>query len=944
MSEARRLTVPMLREIVSDAAELQKGTAIFDANGLQHLARYQNKLFCDAAGSGAAPYKVGITFGDDGAAKGRCSCMAARSRPFCKHAAGLLVAWARAPESFAVSETAPADIGGTGAAKKKSVKKGDASDTDLMRQGVERVGTLVRELGLAGTAALGTDRIEQIRALGQSLREHKLRRLSARILDLVGVLQRGQVGAVPPIEYMDVVADLLLTSRKLEKHLAGEALDDRYVEELIGKTWRKTDRTPVESLELVEYGFSTRTTSDDFVIRESRFVDIKTGEHYSEKQIVPAFLAKRTEPKRSHVGHVLDGARGGRYPGFAPLRLDLEQVPARTPLVPAVVERMAAVALPAVGAALSAFQERRKDVFAPPRVPVAVRVDVLLSRPGRALLVDQEGQALYLPQDSALEERLASLLRERRLQVLIGDVDIDAALPTLFPLAAIVEGPRGLELTSLSASAIAPVAAPTVSWARAAREANASAAAVSLAEIREELAFAFIGGLSTLVPRTTDPLVARLRDLGLEKQAALLDQIARRPDPAERLDDGVKLYHVLEIALVRLLAAAHVDRASLVRVPTFESVFIRRPTETLPPQEVAARRSRGELSRYEAATQYAAYYESLPSEQLAASIFPTWADGSASPYVVRAFAERGGAAIAAARRALGRGTSRVARMTAVRVLEAVGNAEARTLLQELRDERDVPLRMLAAEALEAIDARAKGRAAEPDVQRTGRRVIAEERLLNAPLFDERIVAIGELVRLGDRAALPALRNAFFSDVSGAVNECAAHALGHLLDVEMVDVFVRQLAEREQDESAAKAAAYALGYLGDARGLDALLSAWAAGWKPAIVGDALRAMGTVALSQLVLLLETRPDLAGRKAALDIFKQAPPTDVLEVLNARISTLRSVDTFAETALIHLKVAGANADAEVPFAKSIIDVLPNPETKAEKALVRSARRICEA
>lgn len=941
MSDARRLTVPMLREIVSDAGELQKGTAIFDGNGLQHLARYQNKLFCDAAGSGAAPYKVGITFGDDGGVKGRCSCMAARSRPFCKHAAGLLVAWARAPESFAVSETAPADLGGTGTAKKKSVKKGDAADTDLMRQGVERVGTLVRELGLAGTAALGAERIEQIRALGQSLREHKLRRLSARILDLVGVLQRGQVGAVPPVEYMDVVADLLLTSRKLEKHLAGEALDDRYVEELIGKTWRKTDRTPVEGLELVEYGFSTRTTSDDFVIRESRFLDVKTGEHYSEKQIVPSFLAKRTEPKRSHAGYVLDGARGGRYPGFAPIRLDLEGAPAKTPLVPALVERLAAAALPSVGAALIAFQDRRKDVFAPPRVPVAVRVDVLLSRPGRALLVDAEGQALYLPQDSALEERLASLLRERRLQVLLGDVDIDAALPTLFPLAAIVDGPRGVELTSLSTSVAAPVAAPTVSWARAAREANASAAAVSLGEIREELAFAFIGGLSTLVPRTTDPLVARLRELGLEKQAALLDQLARRPDPAERLDDLVKLYQVLEIALVRLLAAAHVDRTSLIRVPTFESVFIQRPAETLPPQEVAARRSRGELSRYEAAAQYAAYYESLPSEQLAASIFPTWADGSASPYVVRAFADRGSAAISAARRALGRGSGRVARMTAIRVLEAVGDAESRALLQGLREEKDMPLRMLAAEALETIDARAKGRGFAPNPERTQKRVDAEEVLANAGVREERMAAIHQLIRLADRASLPALRNAFFSDVSGEVNEHAAHALGHLLDVEMVDVFVRQIAERDQDEPAAKAAAYALGYLGDARGLDALLSAWAAGWKPAIVGGALRAMGTVALNQMVLLLESRPDLAGRKAALDVFKQAPPADVLDVLNARTSALRSAESFAETALIHLKVAGANSDAELPFAKALLDSMPNPETKAEKALVRSARRV---
>src|SRR5262249_19745256 len=166
-------------------------------------------------------------------------------------------------------------------------------------------------------------------------------------------------------------------------------------------------------------------------------------------------------------------------------------------------------------------------------------------------------------------------------------------------------------LAKLAAGDGAPSSGPALSWARAAREAQASVAAVSLAEIREELAFSFVGGLSTLVPRTTDPLVARLREIGLEKQAVLLDQTARRRGRADRRTDLVKLYQVLEIAWVPLLGAAHVAGEALVRVPTFESVFIQRPTEQLAPQEIAARRGRGELPRYEAATQYAQYYESL---------------------------------------------------------------------------------------------------------------------------------------------------------------------------------------------------------------------------------------------------------------------------------------------------------------------------------------------
>src|SRR5262249_3817111 len=101
-----RIGAVELRTFISDAGELQKGTLIFDSGGLSNLARYQSKLFCDAKGSSPAPYKVTITFNGAPAPefKARCSCPAAFKRPFCKHAAALLVAWARAPESFVVSD------------------------------------------------------------------------------------------------------------------------------------------------------------------------------------------------------------------------------------------------------------------------------------------------------------------------------------------------------------------------------------------------------------------------------------------------------------------------------------------------------------------------------------------------------------------------------------------------------------------------------------------------------------------------------------------------------------------------------------------------------------------------------------------------------------------------------------------------------------------------
>ena len=250
-----------------------------------------------------------------------------------------------------------------------------------------------------------------------------------------------------------------------------------------------------------------------------------------------------------------------------------------------------------------------------------MRVDALLSRGGRLLAVDADGAALHLPDDPALEERLATTLRSARLLALAGDVDLEAALPVLSPLAAAVEGEAGPLVLSLAGGEDGLGAGLRVtSPIEAARRAGASAAAVALAEVREELAHLLSAGLAGLVPRATDALAARLRDLGLAKPADLLDAAARRPEPADRLDDVVKVYQVLEIALLRLLGAVQVDRATLVASPTYESVLVPTPDAPLDPEEVGKLRAAGRMNRYEAAWHLDRHYESMPAEKLAARI------------------------------------------------------------------------------------------------------------------------------------------------------------------------------------------------------------------------------------------------------------------------------------------------------------------------------------
>ena len=951
-ADVQKIGVGELRRYLPDQDELKKGTALFDAGQLANVARYQNKLFCDARGSGPAPYKVTLTYKDSPAEfKAQCSCPARKfsQSGFCKHGAALLVAWARAPESFAVSE-GPAG-GGAGEATKAAVKKGKVNAGDLMKTGVEQVSTLVRELGVTGVASIGGDRVEQIQTLGQTLRENKLRRLSARALELGNMLRAAAGGgSVPAGAYTGLMADLLLTARKLEKHLAGEPLDDRHVEELVGKTWQKGDRKPISDLQLVEYAFATRTTSDDFTIRESRFFDIASGKHYSEKQIIPAHL-KRTEPKPSRAGHVLGGARGSTFPGYPPFRVQFDDLGDKRAVGAEAFAAMVEHALPDVGAAIAALQEHRKDVFAPDLLPVALRVDTLFARGARLQAVDEKGHALHVPADKALEEQLAGALRDARLRALIGDVGLDAALPTLWPVVAIIEGPLGLEMRALidplaeaprgAAAGAAPGAGSA--WSTAAREAGASGAAIALGEVREELAEAFVTGLASLTPRVVEPLASRLRDLGLEKQAALLQGLAARPDPAERLDDFVKLYQVLEIAIVRLAGATHIDRDAIERVPTYESVFVARPEETLPPEEVRKRRAKGELNRYQAAVHYTRYYSAIPAEELAAHVFPIWADGSAAPAVIQAFASRRGEALQAAEKALTIKAGRVAKMTAVRVLQAVGGRPAEDMIAEVaRSAKDAGLRALARDALDTMEM------GKPGGESVRRRRAADldkvnelaKTMIGAPTRDERRKALGELETLGHRGAIPFIRQVFWSDASREVRQDAAHALAHLGDTEMVETFLGMLAQRKASEHEAGVAARALGYLGDVRGLNELLYAYAEGYKPGLVAEAIWAFGPVAMEPLLDLLEAQPAIAKRAAALETLQALDDQDLAAALIRRLEARRGQPDLGEKAQLYVKLADVHLYSRRKVAQAVIDMLGTPRGDAEMAAVKAARK----
>ena len=969
MTDARKLTMSELRSIVVDGAELSKGAQISDAGALTHLSRYQNKLFGDAKGSGTSPYKVQVVIEDD-KVRGRCSCMAARSRPFCKHAAAVLVAWSQAPESFAVADVAPAGMAMPGDAKKKTIKKGKVDTKALMGSGVEQVVTLVGELAASGIAAVGGDRAAQIRALGEVLRENRLRRLSARVLELAGLLEGEKVqdASFDPSEYTDLVADMLLVAKKIEKHLGGETLDPRHVEELIGKTWTKKDRTPADGMELVEYAFSSRTTADEFYIRESRFVDIATGEHYSEKQILPGFLVRRTPPKPSYVGKVIAG-KGSVYPTFPPRRLDLEGVGdgSDAPEISNVaLERLATSAVQSVGAALAQYQERRKDVFAPDVLPIALKIERVLAKGRRLQAVDDGGAALFLPDDPVLESRFAGAVRGGEIAVILGDIILVGALPTLVPLAVVVRTSTGHELRSLvgldlavlqhskkvDASKVKSVGAANKggsSWVEVARANDVSTAALVLGEVREELASAFMLGLPTVNARFAEALAARLGELGLKKPSDLLVDIGARPTAEAKLDDFVKLYQVLGIALTRLAGATTIDLEQVERAPTFDGIWVQRVEGTLDPHDIGQRVVDGSLTRYEASVHYARYYDQMPAAQLAEQVYPAWADGSAAPYVIRALTGKGAACLSAVKRVLqpsdaskyshhSRHKSKLAMLTALAVLEAAGGDEARELAGDIVKNGTTYGDEIVRQRAIAVYQRLKG----------DRRIVLQREkfekarflLLNGATKDLRKDAVDELVSLGYPEGVPFLRASFQGDVSRDVREQSAYALARLGDTESYDEFAHMLRSRHVDHEIGKVGAYALGHLGDVRGAYELLRAYEDGWLPQITLASIAQVGPAALEPLLRMIETNPAFGDRKGTQAAFAAVPESELVSLMSARFSRLVGAPDYAERAAVLMRIARVHNSAFAKCAAFALQTFPNlpseHASKEEKALYR--------
>src|SRR5262249_24754413 len=156
------------------------------------------------------------------------------------------------------------------------------------------------------------------------------------------------------------------------------------------------------------------------------------------------------------------------------------------------------------------------------------------------------------------------------------------------------------------------------------------------------------------------------------------------------------------------------------------------------------------------------------------------------------------------------------------------------------------------------------------------------------------------------------------------------------DAEIVDPLVQQLARRDDDERGARNAIRALGILGDRRGQSELVAAYEDGFSPALVAEALRAMGPSVVEPLLAALEAHPELAARRARLAVFEQLDEDDLARLLEGRATALAAADVASTGALL-LKLASAHTRARRRVARVLVDKLDGARTPLRRAVERA-------
>ena len=221
-----------------------------------------------------------------------------------------------------------------------------------------------------------------------------------------------------------------------------------------------------------------------------------------------------------------------------------------------------------------------------------------------------------------------------------------------------------------------------------------------------------------------------------------------------------------------------------------------------------------------------------------------------------------------------------------------------------------------------------------------------QELAGAARKEDRAEAVVKLAKEESLAALPGLRRAWRTDVA-AVRDTAAIVITSLGDTSMVEEFIDCLMARASQEDRAKAAAYALGRLGDMRGIAALVDALAEGWKSTVILEALFTAGIGTITSVVARVMEDPSLSKRRAFVSALEglsiEAATRALVDALATTIGPTRRASTVpaaTERAMALLRLSTCYGTTNEAVATSIL-AMGLGSTPAEKALMKAAQKV---
>jgi hypothetical protein len=427
----------LLRVIVTKDKALSDGRTLAKKGAFKNLMRLDDRslLWGECQGSGAKPYELSVDLIGDTPTI-RCSCPV--KPPPCKHTLGLLVAFMERPEQFKIAAGPPellekraknverAEKKAEAATKPKEVNKAALEKkTKAQRDGLDLLEKIVLDLAAAGLGTVDKKKAARLSEQARQLNDaflpgatEALRRVAA-----LAASDRGSDDDTfwglrePGDELPDALRQKLMlrhlvrmwTIIKRGRKALAERLEegenqsesDALVEDLLGNVWELAGlkaagywKQNLELFELADERFLDHVRAER--IEQGFMLDLNDGAVYVERKFRPLAALDRIAEKPSYE-KPFALSEAGVYPGFVNRRIRWELGAYKSRRIEARdFERIHAVALPALDAAVARLKEQIKNPLAADDAVVLLKVaDVQKAGPG-LVAIDDKGARLGL--------------------------------------------------------------------------------------------------------------------------------------------------------------------------------------------------------------------------------------------------------------------------------------------------------------------------------------------------------------------------------------------------------------------------------------------------------------------------------------------------------------------------------------------------------------------